>query len=318
MTKEASTWGYMPAVGLTSNVTRLAFQNVFNLSTSATTTSPHPPLKPGPRRNSSRLDLNPFDPQSLQVSILVPGIYSTNLRVDSLGDVKASEAQDKHRNGTLIFTPAGGQVSLPYWMFKDVVQIRVVTAKVAPDIAGSGTSGSVIAIYLGVIYTIGRFLRLVFQDASKRIIYEELPDTNLLQDLINGIYIARIHGKLDTEYKLYFQLVQIFRSPEMLLDVTEALNSRHGSEQDESQTCHKCNKPIESKDHLFCPFCSSELPASRGRPITSPVATRAASGPPPAVALAAIGSRHRSKSGPKSQANRHPQFELDETGSVSL
>eukprot|EP00928_Gymnodinium_smaydae_P001238 TRINITY_DN10468_c1_g1_i1.p1 TRINITY_DN10468_c1_g1~~TRINITY_DN10468_c1_g1_i1.p1 ORF type:complete len:2129 (-),score=374.72 TRINITY_DN10468_c1_g1_i1:122-5641(-) len=91
--------------------------------------------------------------------------------------------------------------------------------------SGSGSSGgaqtySVMGFYLGVVYTIGRFLRLVFQDSSKRMIYEELSDTALLQDLCNGIYIARITGDLEIEFEFYYELIRLYRSPELLLVVS--------------------------------------------------------------------------------------------------
>lgn len=96
----------------------------------------------------------------------------------------------------------------------------VASEKSAPAPVGASSSWSVIGIYLGVVYTIGRLLRVVFQDSSKRVIYEEIPDTSLLEDLCNGIYIARIQHLLRTEYKLYYQLMSILRSPELLLNVT--------------------------------------------------------------------------------------------------
>eukprot|EP00930_Biecheleria_cincta_P031116 TRINITY_DN21591_c0_g1_i1.p1 TRINITY_DN21591_c0_g1~~TRINITY_DN21591_c0_g1_i1.p1 ORF type:complete len:2145 (-),score=331.07 TRINITY_DN21591_c0_g1_i1:592-6582(-) len=102
------------------------------------------------------------------------------------------------------------------------ISLFVTAEKLAPvPVGGSGSSSwSVVGIYLGVVLTVGRFLRLNFQDAGKRVIYEELPDTSLLLDLCNGIYIARIQRLLNTEYKLYYQLMHIYRSPELLLDVT--------------------------------------------------------------------------------------------------
>lgn len=96
----------------------------------------------------------------------------------------------------------------------------VASEKSAPVPVGASSSWSVMGIYLGVVYTIGRLLRVVFQDSSKRVIYEEIPDTSLLEDLCNGIYIARIQHLLRTEYKLYYQLMSILRSPELLLNVT--------------------------------------------------------------------------------------------------
>jgi len=104
-----------------------------------------------------------------------------------------------------------------------VISLLVASEKSAPvPVGGSstGSSWSVVGIYLGVVLTVGRFLRIIFQGASKRVIYEELPDTSLLQDLCNGIYIARIQQLLPTEYKLYYQLMHLYRSPELLLNVT--------------------------------------------------------------------------------------------------
>jgi len=77
-------------------------------------------------------------------------------------------------------------------------------------------------IYLTVVYTIGRFLRMVFQDSSKRIIYEELPDTKLLTELCNGIYTARIAGDLWSEHVFYYELIRIYR-PEDVKKVTQFL-----------------------------------------------------------------------------------------------
>ncbi|CAE7609779.1 PIEZO2 [Symbiodinium pilosum] len=96
----------------------------------------------------------------------------------------------------------------------------VASEKSAPAPMGYSGSWGVMGIYLGVVYAVGRLLRAAFQDASKRVIYEEMPDVQLLQDLCNGIYIARIQHLLKTEFKLYYQLMNIYRSPELLLSVT--------------------------------------------------------------------------------------------------
>jgi len=36
-----------------------------------------------------------------------------------------------------------------------------------------------------------------------------------------GIYISRLHGDLQTEAALYQQVIKVFRSPEMMLYLTE-------------------------------------------------------------------------------------------------
>merc|ERR550534_2130850 len=62
---------------------------------------------------------------------------------------------------------------------------------------------------------------MIFQDASKRIPYEELEDTSVLLDLCNGIYIARKASDLETEYEFYYELIRIYRSPELLIQVSK-------------------------------------------------------------------------------------------------
>lgn len=75
---------------------------------------------------------------------------------------------------------------------------------------------SINGLYLGVVLTIGNLFRSIFKDSSKRMIYEEVSDTNLLLDLCDGIYLARVQGNLHAEWMLYHELIRIYRSPELL------------------------------------------------------------------------------------------------------
>lgn len=178
-----------------------------------------------------------------EASIDVPCGLQTQLLVDSSGQVAA---MGTHSSLSLTLSSEAGSV-LPSWSMAGgckpcpslaarlqgveeaaveacPVSFQVASEKVAPTPVGSESSSasySIMGIYLGVVYTIGRFLRLVFQDASKRVIYEEMNDTELLQDLCNGIYISRITGNLRMEYRFYYELLRIFRSPELLLDISK-------------------------------------------------------------------------------------------------
>jgi hypothetical protein len=117
------------------------------------------------------------------------------------------------------------EAGLPMWKLGSDdrnLKFQFASDMIAPIFKGADAIGSftVIGLYLGVVYTIGRFLRLAYTDTSKRIMYEELPDPNMLINLCNGIYIARIHGDLQKEWDLYFGLVRIYRSAEMLYNVS--------------------------------------------------------------------------------------------------
>lgn len=49
---------------------------------------------------------------------------------------------------------------------------------------------SVIGVYVTLVYAVGRFLRIIFDRYSQRVIYEELPETQKLSEIIEGIFIA--------------------------------------------------------------------------------------------------------------------------------
>ncbi|CAK9018503.1 unnamed protein product [Durusdinium trenchii] len=79
---------------------------------------------------------------------------------------------------------------------------------------------SINSLYLGVVLTIGNLFRSLFKGSSKRMIYEEVSDTDLLLDLCDGIYLARVQGNLDAEWMLYHELIRIYRSPELLAHIS--------------------------------------------------------------------------------------------------
>lgn len=110
-------------------------------------------------------------------------------------------------------------------------------------VIGAGSSGSsggesmtVVGIYVTVVLTIGRFLRMIFQDSSKRVIYEELDNTSKLTDICNGIYVARLIGELETESKLYYELLRIYRSPQLLLDISAPMSTEQQQQQQHKST----------------------------------------------------------------------------------
>jgi len=109
------------------------------------------------------------------------------------------------------------------------VSFRVASEKVTPNagtVSSASSVGSLVGVYITVVYAIGKFLRMVFLDSSKKIPYDELEDTAMLLDMCNGIYLARRAGDLDKEYELYYELIRIYRSPELLVQVSRPRGGR--------------------------------------------------------------------------------------------
>lgn len=116
---------------------------------------------------------------------------------------------------------AGEPEPVPLELFLMSDDIARASVSAVDEDTGEDTPGmSMKSLYLGVVLTVGSFLRSFFKLSSQRVIYEEMPNTDLLLDLCNGVYIARIQGNLEVEWKLYHELIKIYRSPEVVLRVT--------------------------------------------------------------------------------------------------
>jgi len=79
---------------------------------------------------------------------------------------------------------------------------------------------NIVGIYVTIVYTIGRFVRIFFDKISMKVIYEELPEPMEIFELCEGIFIYRIQRKLDKENSLYDLLIRIYRSPEVMIRIT--------------------------------------------------------------------------------------------------
>eukprot|EP00397_Hematodinium_sp_SG-2012_P000072 GEMP01000072.1.p1 GENE.GEMP01000072.1~~GEMP01000072.1.p1 ORF type:complete len:3293 (+),score=455.05 GEMP01000072.1:31-9879(+) len=85
----------------------------------------------------------------------------------------------------------------------------------------SGLGFSSIFVYGTIIYAVAKFIKAFWSRTSFRIIYEELPNTQYLMDLIQGISLARSSGDLYNEFYLYRALLLIYRSPQVLRELSE-------------------------------------------------------------------------------------------------
>ena len=101
----------------------------------------------------------------------------------------------------------------------DLVLI-VYNETVISSVLSAVISLSVIGVYVTIVYAVGRFLRIIFDRYSARVIYEELPETQKLSEIIEGIFIAQLEGDLKNEKRLYDLLITVYRSPELMIKMT--------------------------------------------------------------------------------------------------
>jgi len=73
---------------------------------------------------------------------------------------------------------------------KQDLVIVVFNENVLSSFFAGAMSMSVIGIYVTIVYAVGNFLRIIFDRYSERVIYEELPNTEKLFEICEGIFIA--------------------------------------------------------------------------------------------------------------------------------
>ncbi|EER17464.1 hypothetical protein Pmar_PMAR027031 [Perkinsus marinus ATCC 50983] len=94
---------------------------------------------------------------------------------------------------------------------------------------GGFLSLGILGFYITIIYAIGQFIRVMFQDASQKVIYSEIPNPQELLDLISGVAIAQVYGDTRREFVMYNCLVKILRSPETLIAIGGADLTGYGA-----------------------------------------------------------------------------------------
>jgi hypothetical protein len=57
-------------------------------------------------------------------------------------------------------------------------------------------------------------------DLQTKIIFEEMPECEELLQMCEDIFLARQVGDVDLEYQLYRELVEVYRSPEQIIERT--------------------------------------------------------------------------------------------------
>lgn len=79
---------------------------------------------------------------------------------------------------------------------------------------------SALTFYVSVVYLIARLLRSVTGNAADNLTMTEIQNPGYLITLCEGIYVARMTGDLMREETLYYELMDIMRSPELIKIVT--------------------------------------------------------------------------------------------------
>ena len=108
-----------------------------------------------------------------------------------------SDPEDPDENGLVFFT----------W-----------SEKVTENIVGY----SLITFYTIIVLGIGQFLRSALQTNSNNIFIKDMPRPDSLLLICEGVLISRMEKNLEREEELFYVLIDVMRSPEILKMITDS------------------------------------------------------------------------------------------------
>ena len=105
----------------------------------------------------------------------------------------------------------------------DINNIEGVEFLTFTDLFSSVLFGyDVITFYITFIFVSGKIIRAIFLGEAERVIYTEMVNQNKLFSVCEGIKISRMRKNYLQETKLYFLLIEMMRSPEIIKNMTQS------------------------------------------------------------------------------------------------
>jgi hypothetical protein len=81
-------------------------------------------------------------------------------------------------------------------------------------------SYGIIGLYFTVVLAIGRFVHMSVMNKKYAIICDDLPRVEVLKELCETIYLARMYKNLALEEELYRELIDVYRRPQLIYQRT--------------------------------------------------------------------------------------------------
>ena len=173
--------------------------------------------------------------------VVFPGIFDSVIQLDSSGNVLSTNFGNQTAavmyNSTTGFgrlstwnNDCGIPIGAPGGVCSNVTVTSLnrfgndttFTFLLPPVYASNTMSGAllsigIVTVYITIVYAIGKFIRLVFDKESLRVMYLEIPRPDDFLDLAKGAQTARQYKDLPMEFRLYNCLIKVLRSPETLI-----------------------------------------------------------------------------------------------------
>jgi len=174
--------------------------------------------------NGQIFELNQTVCSNVSVLFTYPNLPVTVVWLPSSGENMSPDViNDEKRKKNIVLRKLEDSFGYYYWevgivnkeKVLDGLQLFTISEKYSP----MTFSFSVVTFYISVVGLAGRLLRWVLA-GPVNFIMTEMPNPEPLINMCNGVYLSRMTGDLLREEELYYELVDIIRSPEMLKTIT--------------------------------------------------------------------------------------------------
>jgi len=136
---------------------------------------------------------------------------------NTINSSSSSESDFSIRWWSLRQTP---QSNTP-WLSNTGIQLVTISAEAPHGLAATFAAGGLLGLYVGLVLSVGRFLRMWVNSLVSRIYLDDMPNVEKLMKMCEDIFIARQCGDLLLEEYLYRELIDLFRAPARLVEITK-------------------------------------------------------------------------------------------------
>jgi hypothetical protein len=158
--------------------------------------------------------------QESEISFEINNCYSMYQRIPN--DEKPMSLVSNENKNKIILTLKREELNVYNWYIEtDNNQgIKFVTFS---DLYSKVTFGyDVLTFYVTFVILAGKVIRAIFLGSAERIMYIDMVNPNRLFSLCEGIKISRIRNDFLQEEKLYYLLIDLMRSPEIIKNMTQS------------------------------------------------------------------------------------------------
>ncbi len=151
----------------------------------------------------------------------------------------------------------------------DKIEQGIVFHTFSDKVSSTNTNYDVLTFYISFILVVGRLVRGAISGEAERIVFTEMPEPRKILNLCEGVKIHRYRCEFEREEHLYYVLIDLMRSPEILKIITKSsirfLLEKKEKEKKKDRITRKIEQKEEAKEREEENKLMEEIKENRGK-----------------------------------------------------